>query len=428
MHQSGANSSQGQGILGRIFRYWRNHLEETRDGGIPVLLRKSRSFVIRMPFLAAMVLVSPVVALIRLLKPLVLIRLGALVSNRIGHFTMNSEVFLCRRDAGMHPRRSIDIFYHLKPVCNQQLRKMWERVLFVTPLAEPVDKLNRLIPGYEDHVVPLQADRDIHGLMAQTQPHTNFTQAEEEQARAEFRRLGIKEGTPWVCFHARDSAYLNRIEPARDWRYHDCRNSSINNYIEAAEELSRRGYYAIRMGSVVEKDLPVTGNPGIIDCTGPRRNDFLDIYLPAKCRFFLAGNSGLAAVSETFRRPIAWANMRILSVDSMNPKDLFIPKHWWLIEEERFLTLREILGSRLTKFDNTEEYAAAGIELVENTPDEIKELAIEMDERLNGTWLATDQDEELQKCFWSLFKSTGPHAIRPQIAARFLRRHPEYVQ
>lgn len=427
LHKSGANSSQEQGILGRIVHYWRNHWEEIRDGGIPVLVRKARSLAIRLPSLTAMGLVSPAVVLIRLLKPFVVIRLGALASDRIGHFAMNTEVYACRRDAGIYPRRSIDIFYHLKPVCNQQLKKMWDRVLFVTPLAEPVDKLNRLIPGYKEYVVPLQEDRDIHGLMARTKPHIDFIPTEEDQAREEFHRLGIEEGTPWVCFHNRDSAYLNRIEPAKDWSYHDCRDASIRNYMQAAKELARRGYFAIRMGSIVAESLPVTGNPRIIDCTGVRRNDFLDIYLPAKCRFFLAGNSGPCAVSEAFRRPIAWANMRILSVDSVNPKDLFIPKHWRLSKEERFLTLREILGSGLTKLDNTEEYAAAGIELVENTPEEIKDLAVEMDERLNGTWRGTDEDEELQERFWSLFKATGPHVISPRIAAGFLRRHPEYV-
>jgi len=392
------------------------------------LLRKARSFVIRIPFTVAVVLVSPIVVIIRLLGPLILIRIGRLQSTRIGHFAMNPEVFLCQRDAGMRPRRHIDVFYHPRPVCNDQLRKMWDRVLFVTRLAEPVDALNRLIPGYESHVVPLGTDREVHGLMASSATHLSFTKDEENKGREELRLLGIPEGTPWVCVHNRDSAYLQKSITNHDWSYHDCRNASIGNYMEAAKELARRGYSVVRIGAPVQEELPLTGNPRIIDCTGTRRSDFLDIFLAANCRFFLAGNSGPAAVSEAFRRPIAWANMRILSVDSMNPKDLFIPKHWWLHDEHRCLTLPEILRSGLTKYDNTAEYAAAGIELVENTPDEIMDLAVEMDERLSGTWRGTKEDEDLQERFWSLFRSTGPHVIRPRIVAGFLRRHPEYVQ
>ncbi len=34
-----------------------------------------------------------------------------------------------------------------------------------------------------------------------------------------------------------------------EWSYHDYRNSNIKNYFFAAENLARRGYYVLRMGS-----------------------------------------------------------------------------------------------------------------------------------------------------------------------------------
>jgi hypothetical protein len=40
----------------------------------------------------------------------------------------------------------------------------------------------------------------------------------------------------------------------------------------------------------------------------------------------------------------------------------------------------------------------------ENSPEEIKDFAIEMDERLNGNWKETEQDLLLQKKFWSIFQ------------------------
>ena len=41
--------------------------------------------------------------------------------------------------------------------------------------------------------------------------------------------------------------------------------------------------------------------------------------------------------------------------------------------------------------------------VIENTPQEIRDLVVEMAERLNGTWQSHDDDEVLQKRFWELF-------------------------
>ena len=89
------------------------------SGGLPILAKK----------LGLIALVPPsllVILVVRLLRPLILIRFGPLVSFRIGHFSSNTETYLTERDAGLHGKRVLDIFYHRFPICNQQLRKMWK--------------------------------------------------------------------------------------------------------------------------------------------------------------------------------------------------------------------------------------------------------------------------------------------------------------
>lgn len=118
---------------------------------------------------------------------------------------------------------------------------------------------------------------------------------------------------PFVCFHTRDSAYLAGAFPGRGRDDSVCRNANIQNYVPV-EELVRRGYYAIRMGSIVPEPLATT-NPRIIDYATTGRSDFLDIYMiymiymAAKCRFYLGGSSGLYAVPELFRRPVIHTNV-----------------------------------------------------------------------------------------------------------------------
>jgi len=50
------------------------------------------------------------------------------------------------------------------------------------------------------------------------------------------------------------------------------------------------------------------------------------------------------------------------------------------------MTFSEILKSDAGRFLCTQQYQKLGIEIIENTPEEIVALANEMDERLDGTW------------------------------------------
>ena len=46
--------------------------------------------------------------------------------------------------------------------------------------------------------------------------------------------------------------------------------------------------------------------------------------------------------------------------------------------------------------------------MIENTSEEIKDLCIEIDERLKETWLPEEGDEERQDQFWKIFQNDLP--------------------
>ncbi len=415
----------------KIIRFLRRQVREVSKGGLPVLLRKGCSFLL-------MLLAVPVVLVVRALRPLVVIRFGPLISERIGHFATNTELFLCEHDAGMHSRRTFDILYYIPPICNQQLKRMWDRALHVYPLyvsplhvscfACSLDWLSRHLAGGEDHAIPMPSDRDIRGLLARTQPHLSFTPEEEHLGRVAVRELGILDGTPFVCFHSRNSAYLDTVYPKKNWHYHDYRDSNIKNFIPAAEELVNRGYFAVRMGAIVKEPLKIT-NPMIIDYGTKGRNEFLDIFLGAKCHSYIGDPCGIHAIPMIFRRPLAIVNMIPLEyTPTWASNYLFIPKKLWLREEHRFLTFGEILDSGVGRFLRSEQYEQIGVEVVENEPEEITALAVEMDERLKGTWQTTKEDEELQRRFWSLFKPSELNGMfLSHIGTEFLRQNRELL-
>lgn len=408
--------------------FLKRQVTQIAEGGLYVLLQKTCDIFL-MPFAILILFI------VRLLRPFLVIRFGALYSARIGHFAINTELYLCERGTGIHYERTLDIFYHLKPICNYQLKKMWDRILHVsksTRLTYLIDRLNRRLAGFEKHVIPmpLKNCRDINGFLKDSPIHLYFTAEEEDKGRQALQGLGIPGNSHFVCFHARDSAYLETVYPSYNWRNHDYRNSSIRNYVPAAEELARRGYYMIRMGAIVKEPLNTT-NPMIIDYATKHRTDFLDIYLSAKCRFFIASGSGIDEVPTIFRRPVVYVNfIRFEYIHSWYPVYLTIPKKLWLRSEKRFLTFREIMESGIGRFgkEEYEQYEQLGIEIVENTPEEIIAVAKETDERLKGAWQTTEEDEGLQRRFWSLFEQSEVHGkIASRIGAEFLRQNRELL-
>jgi hypothetical protein len=241
----------------------------------------------------------------------------------------------------------------------------------------------------------------------------------------------VPKGIPFVCLIVRDSAYLAKHKPGFSWDYHNYRDSPIQDYALAAEELANRGYYVFRMGAKVHEPLK-SHHPRIIDyATNGMRSEFMDIYLGAKCAFCISTSTGYDALPLVFRRPIAFVNSLPLGyIFTFSAKFICLTQHHFEEGTGREWTLPEILSNGLGYALTSTEYVKRGVRLVKNSPEEIREVAIEMDERLKGTWQLLADDEMLQTRFWKAFPVSEPHhgkllhgEIRGRYGAMFLRNN-----
>lgn len=386
----------------------------------------------------------PLVIVMRLIRPWYLVRLGILIGDRLGHFAANTEMYLCERDAGINVpgRRYIDLFCIYEPVCNTQLAIMWKRVLAVLPgwLLAPMIRINRLLPGAAIHEIGTntQNERDVHNLLDRFPAHLAFSAEEEEKGRAQLLAMGIPTGTRIVCLMVRDSAYLE-THVAGHWSGHDFRDSDIQNYVLTAEELARRGYVVVRMGAKVREPIRSTNSRVIDYATNGMRSDFMDIYLGAKCEFCISTGTGWDAVPAwLFRRPAVYVNYSVIGlISSYTSRFLFLTKHYRHKKLGRNLTLREIFELDVGFCLATSALTAKGVELIENTPEEILAVTLEMVERLNGTWVSQQADASLRKQFLDIFPVAAIDPFRGRkvhgefralIGAAFLRENSDWLQ
>lgn len=377
---------------------------------------------------------TPVVILVlELIWPLVPVRIGYFNSERIGHLTNNTDAYLRRQVLLGRSRREFRLMI-ASVISNRQMLTMMRRKLscILIESRTAARLLRRAGRWKPDSKVWLFMPVGEYAFKEFTEvpSQISFTPEEMVRGRDSLARMGIGPDDEFVCFHARDRAYLDRSwSIGREvWARHDYRDCDVRNYLPAAEYLASLGMFAVRMGHLVEHPIE-SSSLRVIDYAVKYRTDFDDVFLSGNCKFFLANNAGLLCVAKAFDVPVASANWIPIGQALSGPRDVFIPKKLWSIEKKRFLTFREIIMSGVDNWFNSKLYDDAAIEVVENSSEEILALAKEMNARIDGTWVGIDEDEELQRRYRSLYRPDHPsYGFPSRVGAEFLRENQELLE
>ena len=84
-----------------------------------------------------------------------------------------------------------------------------------------------------------------------------------------------------------------------------------------------------------------------------------------------------------------------------------------MIKKKRLLTFKEFidlefktnfLNKHKNNFSLNKTLQELDIKMIDNTPEEITDVVMEMDARLNEIWKIDNEEEDLQDKFWSSFK------------------------
>jgi putative glycosyltransferase (TIGR04372 family) len=299
-----------------------------------------------------------------------------------------------------------------------------------------VYRINRLVPGSDRHIVPTASSSclDVHNLLDRTAPKLFFTPDETVRGNQLLRDLGIGADEEFVCVIVRDAAYYKQALPNQDLSYHDYRNCDVDTYVPGLEALADRGVVVLRMGAIVEKPMR-SNHPKLIDyASSPMRSAFGDVFLASRCKFTISDGLGFYALPAAFRRPNAYVNYSPFHMFySSRSVDLGIAKVFVDAQSQRSIPLRDLVGRDIARLTRTELIAASGMAICDNSPEEIRELLLEMNDRLDGVWRDEIGDDTRQQAFWSKFAAViGPEGraihgeLRSRYGAHYLRTHLEW--
>ena len=383
-------------------------------------------------------LAAPIVFFIWALRRLLLLRFGVFNSDRIGAFAPEAQSYLVTQKRDLSGSWRFDFIGVRGPISNLQLLKMLARQIRVLPVAWLWLLLDRACQFWTRsslHHSNTTLSLNDWPQFLNYPSLLRFSSSEKLEGKNLLQALGVPSDASWVCIHNRDSEYLNtrvpasKYAPGKSWAYHSYRDFSAQSMVPAAEELTKRGYFVLRMGAAIAEPL-ISTNPKIVDyASTPLRSDFADIFLLANCAAYLGSDSGICTVPHIFGKPTIIVNYPLGYTAQLTHQFTFpfIPKHLYHRATKRRLGIREVFNGKLINAGESRLYEEAGVGVVDNTPEEICDLAVELDERLKGTWRPQVQDEQLQLQFWHIFRQHCPPehigSVQPRIGAAFLRQH-----
>jgi len=339
----------------------------------------------------------PLVVVIRILRPIVVVRICRIFSDRIGHFVSDISEHLARSN---FKSKNLDFFY-FGEIANEQWATMAKRtsLRIVGPWLKYVEQWNYVIPGGQIHILrsSLTESRDIENLFGRYDASIPFLTAENEKGLAWLESKGWKIGEPFVCLLVRDSAFLGKIFHEIDFRYHDYRDSEIDTYVPAMEWLASQGVWVLRMGKLMNKPIQSDSNRIIDYAFDPNKSDLLDIWLFANCTGVISTATGLDQLATIYRKPQLYLNALPLGCFHSWNEVIWVPKNLRWKETGKTLSLREHFENN---FYTSLEYSTAGIEIVDLSVIEITAAVMEFWSKICECWVPVDDDINLQKYFW----------------------------
>ena len=377
----------------------------------------------------------PIVYFLLFLKKVLNIRFGLLDLSRIGHATSFSMNYLIEKK--VEKSAHIDILFCSREVSNNFIKKkLIKKIFFIDFFL-----VYKIISYFYKYILKKDFDDIKFNINSLSRNYLidkliNFSKEEQNLVKNELSKLNINPQDKWICVHNRDDAYLKETYPKEDWSYHNYRNFPVNDLSKVCKKMIDNGYTVIRVGNIVKEPIDFK-HPKFIDYhLIKNKSELLEIYLLTNAHLYFGSDSGIFNLAMVNKIPFCFINFpsitNMIKYYNWNP----IPFIFKLRKnkENRIMSLSEVLENRLDNFFRLEDFKRKGIQLVNNTPDDILDLYSEIFQNNNPEEDLSQnvEDNYLEKKFWEIYESCS-HTdnlpkIKPKIGRKFLKNHSYILQ
>lgn len=232
------------------------------------------------------------------------------------------------------------------------------------------------------------------------EPLIPFTNKQSFYGEEKLRKMGVR--GKYICLHAREVATKkqNFVSTYDDTSVVD---NDINSYGQACNYMQQLGYQAVRLGKDESVKCII---PDVIDYANLFYDDFMDFYLIANCKFLIGCSSGITAIAAFWGRPILHTNALSFCYGQESlPRteyDIYIPKKFYSEREKRFLNMYEMwdISYKCDRFNK--RFQDERITVIDNTEQEILEATIEMNKKIDHTWMYTKEENDMMQKYWDI--------------------------
>ena len=365
----------------------------------------------------------------------VLLEPSAVIGKFIGEMAAKLDLYVKARALGLVGNARAVLCLPENRTVNRDFADYWRSyVSLVTDLAEITATKERYKTSwiFTDHVTFPDGKtwpRDLAYRIIQNQwekegrePLLTLKDEHRERGQSFLRQQGMPEGGWFVALHVRSPGFFKEDSRSNaNFR----RNADIMTYLPAIGEITRRGGWVVRLGDSSTPRLPKMAQ--VIDYAHlDREKGWLDVFLVAASRFFLGTSSGPVSMAENFGTPIIGANWcgggRWLACKG----DLILPKLMRRTTDGRLLTMEEMVAPPYFMAFQSLLFDKHGLEMVDNTAEDIRDSVVEMLENLEGRGLYSLHDEAVQQVIKIKADPYGL-GLNVRFARDFLRRRPELL-
>ncbi len=397
--------------------FLRKQFLDISRGGIKVLFSKILLFfkyLIHLPlyFLSFIIAIS-----IRIISPILVIRLGQLPCINFGDFLILTSLYVCKKKLNIEqPKKSFfDIIYIHKPgnFYNKYLEKMWSKKFKIYKLSifHKINQINQLLFNSNNHSIGLFAkhrETDVDNLVAKYQPLI-FSKREIELGTKELKKLGINFPTDrFVCLAVRDHEFTKMKMKNTNFLYEDYeyRNDDVNDFLDGAEELTKKGYFVLRVGKINQKTIK-TKNKKIIDYSASEiRSDFMDLFIGANCHFCISSGYGFDYLPYIFNKLIGVLEFPLGQIRTFSDKIIILPRKYYSTSEEKYLSMSDIFKKKIEFEGNSKLLRNKEIVIKKFSSNEIKNFILEVEKYSNNKDYVNDAYlTKSQKNFVMKFKT-----------------------